>query len=186
MDSIKACLAAGADVFSSDNCKCLCAPDGCLASSVFNLSFESYMWLQNTPDSVWTFEWLSLVEDYRGHEASKRTLLSFFRRVKSDEIGISHVCCHRGRGTNPKHSFYDEPRALLEEDMNGILAEEIDLIEILEQEMGYLALESFDDLRSEWMLLLKERYENHIENIQEKRNKQTCMKRTKRVSDNMG
>jgi hypothetical protein len=97
IDSIKTCLAAGADPFVSDNCKCPCAPDGCLAVSLFDMRFHSDLF-RSMPGPVWTFEWLSLIEEYYGQESSRRMLLSFLRRVQSDKADITHVCCHRGRG----------------------------------------------------------------------------------------
>ncbi|KAL7622449.1 hypothetical protein AAE478_007954 [Parahypoxylon ruwenzoriense] len=175
MDSVLVCLEAGADVFLSDSCRCACFPHGCEISAAFRIEFNAGLFSSlSMPDPIWTLEWSSLVEEYRGAEASKRTLLSFIRRATSEdeESCVSHVCCHRGSGiTGGFWYFFDQRKALDDEDISDILVEEVDFIKNLDQKMELLASASLEQLRTTWISSLKEQYKIHLDEVERKRNK---------------
>jgi hypothetical protein len=169
IDSIKLCLARGADVFLSDSCDCPCLDgNGCHTSSAFDFGFNFDLYGSRT-GFVWAFEWLSIVEEFRGLEASKLMLLSFLRRTQSDMIGITHFCCHRGRGVRVRDYGLFRPRVLSNEDVREILDEEEEFLEILEEDMQSWKHQSLDSLRSQWMVLLKRKHKFEVTKAREKR-----------------
>lgn len=109
-------------------------------------------------DHIWTFEWLFLIEEFRGAAAAKQELLSLLRRYKCDQadFDITHICCHRARASS-RWAMPRPPRKarLPEEDEVEILEEESELIHILEQDMTQLMSMEYEDLKMQWMLLLK-------------------------------
>ncbi|KAJ5884772.1 hypothetical protein N7495_009282 [Penicillium taxi] len=166
-DSIKLCLAWNLDVFISDCCKCACSTDGCNSTAAFDIQFKPSIFT-NLPKFVWAFEWLSLVEEYRGHDAAKVILLSFLRRTLSDMLEITHTCCHRGKGIKSKFSIMCQSK-LTPEDVEEILDEEQEFIDILEKEMQGYNSKSLSVLRSEWMVLLKQSYDESLKKLEKER-----------------
>jgi hypothetical protein len=160
-DSIKMCLAWNLDVSISDYCKCACSTEGCDSTTAFDIHFTSSIF-SDLPNFVWAFEWLSLVEEYRGLDAAKLMLLSFLRRTISDMLGITHLCCHRGEGVRSRlHNIFQSD--LTPEDVEEILDEEQEFIEILDEEMQGHNSKSFDVLKSQWMIMLKQVYDESVE-----------------------
>ncbi|BCS21477.1 ankyrin repeat domain-containing protein [Aspergillus puulaauensis] len=152
MDSINVCVSGGSDIFLSDNCQCACSPGGYCVSSMFDLTFEE----SNQVAFVWGFEFLSLVEDERGLEESRKVLLSLLRATWAEKIGITHVCCN---GEVYAASYLrDEPLTVHE--VLEILDEEEELIEELNNKMCTLPSDSFENLRTKWMILLKEVFDD--------------------------
>jgi hypothetical protein len=108
------------------------------------------------------------VEEYRGHDAAKAMLLSFLRRTLSDMVEITHTCCHRGKG--PRSKLYPMFQSkLTPEDVEEILDEEQEFIEILEKEMQGYYSKSLGKLKSEWMSLLKQSYDESLEKLENQR-----------------
>ncbi|PGH17531.1 hypothetical protein AJ79_01131 [Helicocarpus griseus UAMH5409] len=178
IDSINICLAAGADVFSSDGCLCPCAPSGCLSPSAFDMCFATNVVFRVRPHVVWTIEWMSLVEEYRGEKAAKKMVLSFLRRVLSDKHDITHVCCHRGHDLILDcpfwHKRYDP---IPEEDALEIVDEENEFVNRLEEEMDRLASESYQQLKSRWSLAMKELVRRYINNTEKKHSEHDRIRR---------
>ncbi|RSL52449.1 hypothetical protein CEP54_010901 [Fusarium duplospermum] len=170
VDSIKLCLAAGADPFAADDCMCPCSPDGCHISSMFKLDFSAWSFLESIPGLMWTFEFLTLLEEYRGIEATERMLLSLIRRAQCDEphTSIAHVCCHRGHGIGRDASKVGVSR-LQSEDIGEILDEEKEFIAALEMNMKEFASFDMAKLRTEFMVHLKGKYDKHIESTKRER-----------------
>ncbi|KAJ5690387.1 hypothetical protein N7462_004779 [Penicillium macrosclerotiorum] len=159
IDSVKLILAGDTDIFIPDNCRCACSQDGCSTFSVFNLAFDMKLF-SNAPKLIWAFEWLSLVEEFRGYQTSKLVLLSFLRRTQFDLLDITHVCCHRGRGMTSKSPLeFMRPKSLQDEDIEEILDEECELIEELEKIQRLWVSSSLEALRSHWMILLKRQFD---------------------------
>ncbi|RSL90251.1 hypothetical protein CDV31_015731 [Fusarium ambrosium] len=161
IDSIKLCLSAGADPFIADNCVCPCSPDGCHLSSTFLVGLDSHCDLSIKPGRVWIFEFLTILEEYRGIEAAEKMLLSLHRRVQCDKphISMAHVCCHRGRGIECSSGIPWNPLHLQDEDIKEILDEESEFITALDMDMNRLASFGFSKLRTELMIHLKGMYE---------------------------
>jgi hypothetical protein len=172
VDGIKLCLSAGADPFAADKCICPCSPDGCHIASKLPLEFGPLSFLSGIPDPVWVFEFISLVEEYRGLRAAKRLLLSLHRRIRCDRIDISiaHVCCHRGRAIG-QMGFED--RGLEGEDIEDILDEENEFINDLDIEMRELASFTFSELLTEFISHLKVKNNTELEDT--RREKKKCM-----------
>jgi hypothetical protein len=163
IDSIKLCLHRGLDVFYADSCRCPCSMNGCHTSTAFNVNFKP-KFLRDQPDFIWAFEWLSIIEEFCGYEASKEMLLSFIRRVRFDMLKMTHICCHRGKGLGKTWNF-DHHHDFI--DIGKILEEERTMIEALEAEMQRHTSESLDTLKCEFMGILKKVYDGALENCQE-------------------
>ncbi|KAJ5809520.1 uncharacterized protein N7503_001738 [Penicillium pulvis] len=170
IDSIKLCLARGADIFLSDNCECACVSDGngCHTSSAFNLRLDSRIFC-GAPGIMWAFEWLSIVEEFEGQEASKSILLSFVRRTQADIVDIAHLCCHGGKGVNTRDWGLFGTARPSKEDAREILDDEAELFDMLEKDMQPWMQQSFKEVRSQWMNLLKEKHQKMIKEARENR-----------------
>jgi hypothetical protein len=168
IDSIKLCMAHGADILLPDNCDCPCSSDGngCHTSSAFNLQPISSIF-ERGPGFTWAFEWLSIVEEFQGHEASRRMLLSFVRRTQADIVDITHVCCHGGTGVITQDWAIFRAERPPKKDAMEILDEEEEFIEILDQDMQSWMNLSFKEIMSQWMTLLKRK---HKEAMKSKKN----------------
>lgn len=166
VETIRACLEHGADIFVGDQCQCSCAPDGCSITSAFSMSFD---WNRLTkPGPVWTLEWLSLVQEYRGPEALRKTLLQFLRRAAADDIGVTHLCCHRGHGFDPAAQWrLSETYPVPPEDAVEILEEEEELVLTLEEEVLLFASESVEQLMSRWIRSLADSHKKYLQLCQE-------------------
>ena len=182
LDSVKLCLTGDIDIFIPDRCRCTCSLRDCSASSVFNLGFESN-WFLNAPQLVWAFEWLSLVEEFRGYQTSKTLLLSFLQRTQFDLLDIKHVCCHRGLGMRPTHPFDFNWNKILEEDIDDILDDESEFIKILEKEKRLWTSSSLETLRSQWMILLKKLYDEGSVEAERKMEEQKSIQSKHSVSE---
>ncbi|KAF4972880.1 hypothetical protein FSARC_651 [Fusarium sarcochroum] len=168
VDAIRLCLRAGADPFATDDCICPCSPEGCHISSIFRLQFSSCYFFDPMPSSVWAFEFVSLLEEYCGIQAAEKLLLSLLRRIKCDQaqISIAHVCCHRGQGIGKTFSKFGH---LEGEDIKEILDEESEFIDVLDTEMERLTSFTFPMLRAEFMAILREEYNDHIQSMKAER-----------------
>jgi hypothetical protein len=162
MDSILLFLSAGVNVFASDDCRCACSPQGCNFASVFQLEFKSHaLDGRGAVPLIWTLEWSFLVEEHRDEDSARKMLLSFLRRLKCNDydFGITHVCCHRGR----PNGCVSKPSKIKDDDVSEILSEEHELIEALEAEMTALGQQSVTDLRTLWLLQLKQLHKSAIQ-----------------------
>lgn len=186
IDSIKLCLARGADIFLPDNCECACVSDGngCHTSSVFDIRLDSTIFRRN-PDIMWAFEWLSIVEEFQGQEASKSMLLSFVRRTQADILDIAHVCCHGGKGVDTGEWGLFRAARPSKEDAREIKDDEAELVEMLEKDMQPWMQPSFEEIRSQWMNLLKEKHQTMIEEASEYRARFSKSEVRKQVSGNI-
>jgi ankyrin repeat protein len=165
VDSIKLCLDRGLHISHTDSCICACSLNGCNTSSAFYVNFTN-AFRGPQPDFIWAFEWLSIVEEFCGYEESRALLLSFIRRTRFDLLNLTHFCCHRGEGLRPYSNSYSQPSP---EDVQEILNEEQEPIQILEEEMQRYNSEGLDALRSEWMILLKLKYDKAAAGAQARR-----------------
>lgn len=183
IESIRACLEHGADIFVTDECQCTCAPEGCSITSAFSINFDWPQWRR--PGMVWTLEWLSLVQEYRGTEALRKTLLQFLRRACTEDIGVTHLCCHSGRGAGHTMSLLEKRSLIPPEDALEILEEEEELVLALEEETVPFASENVDQLTSRWICFLADSHKNHLRECQNKRENLTPRRNTsdKKVSN---
>ncbi|KAJ5378673.1 hypothetical protein N7509_011792 [Penicillium cosmopolitanum] len=171
LESIKLCLHRGIDIFHTDSCRCACSINGCHTSAGFNIGFKSELLTgRSNARFIWAFEWLSIVEEFHGYEAAKKLLLSFIRRTRFDFLKITHVCCHRGKGVGRKGPGISDSQHVIE-DFQGVLDEEEDMIEILEEGMRKDARENLETLGCLWMQLLKRRCNETLGQSQEKKRK---------------
>lgn len=171
---IRCCLELGADPRHSDNCKCPCSPDGCSSSAFFANVFDDTLFTDQGPtaDIFWVFEWQSILQDFHGDVALKDFLLSFIRRIKFDELGMTHVCCHEGSGIPTECTadiFGTYPKRLDNEDVCDILEEEDEFINILDQTMRELALKPVNELQRYLLEVLKERHDQDLQRNAEER-----------------
>lgn len=141
IDRIKLCINVGADIFIVDECRCPCSSTGCQISSLFGHDLDGTI-----IRPILSMEWLTLVEEYRGIQAARETLLSLLRMTRFDEEDMTHVCCSKTRG-------------IPGEDIVEILDEEADFIKSLEEDMDKLALESFEHLSEKWMLVIQSSFD---------------------------
>ncbi|KAL4982444.1 hypothetical protein BDW68DRAFT_195352 [Aspergillus falconensis] len=171
MDSIRVCLKAGLDIFLCDSCRCSCSPEGCFLPAVFDINFAN----NDAPAFVWALEFLSLVEELRSREDSKRLLLGFLRRTYSDRVGVTHVCCHRGNSIRDR--VLCKPKEhMADRDIDEILDEEEEFIANLEKDMLPLTSETLECLRSEWILKLRERHQERLEELEKRQKQRNCAK----------
>lgn len=171
---IRCCLALGADPRHSDDCRCPCSPNGCSSSAFFPNDFDStWFTVQGaTTDIFWVFEWQSILQDFHGDMALKSFLLAFIRRIKFDELGMTHVCCHEGWGIPLEFTaalIGSYPKRLDNEDVCDILEEEDEFIAILDQTMRDLALKPVNELQRYLLEVLKERHDQHLQRNAEER-----------------
>lgn len=174
LQQIRCCLDRGADHRHSDDCKCPCSPQGCSLSTVFETNFKPKWSLYGRtpgPDILCAFEWQFILGEVHGEEAVKKFLLSFIRRIEFDELGMTHVCCHRYLGIPSGSYFETYPRPMDEEDRNDILEEEDDFIDILDQRMSELAFKTVKDLQNELLEIFKSKYDEHLQRMAEERTK---------------
>ncbi|KAL2193873.1 hypothetical protein P885DRAFT_80881 [Corynascus similis CBS 632.67] len=173
LDAVRLCLDGGVDIFEKDHCRCPCSPGGCTIFSIFSINFPSLEIPALKLGPLWSLEWVTLVEEHCGEEAARQVLPILLRRAKCDQpdIYINHVCCHRGRGIDERQVWQEQPRPLLDEDITEILDEEREFIDILEAEIDALDSNSFQCLRSRWILTLKEKYHAHVEAVNQVKGK---------------
>ncbi|EEY21442.1 predicted protein [Verticillium alfalfae VaMs.102] len=145
-------LQCGIDALSLDNCVCPCSSNGCFPSGILHWSSLYYSQPTDIPRPL--FEWLIVVLEYRGSEEAKTILLSYIRRAKHDELGLTHLCCTRFPG-NPPMDGHMPP--LPSDDVDDILTEEEELIDLMEKEMEEAKALKYDQLREIWFTQVKER-----------------------------
>lgn len=178
---IRCYLTRGADPFLADRCRCPCSPDGCSSSAIFALEFEgsSFSYIRDEVDTFWIFEWLSTLHEFHGQEAARDVLLSLIRRIKFDELGMTHVCCHRGAGipvlprSRDIRPWSNIPKAIDENDVDDILEEEDEFINILDETMHDLASHTTCGLRRELMGILKRKCDELLHRLAEDRERRT-------------
>lgn len=167
IQQIRCCLDRGADHRRSDNCKCACSPEGCSSYSIFQIEFtETWSLRGEDPDIVCAFEWQSILRETLGEEAVKEFLLSLIRRIEFDELGMTHVCCHKGSGIHSKSNLWEcnpYPKAMDDQDIGDILEEEDEFIDILDGTMRELALRPVKDLQKELLRKIKTRHDDHLQ-----------------------
>lgn len=163
---LRCCLIRGADPAPTDRCRCPCSPGGCSTSAIFALDFEgslfSYSREGEGVDIFWVFEWLSTLHEAHDQEAAKTFLLSLIRRIKFDDLDMTHVCCHRGTGI-----AVDSPKLMDENDIDDILEEEDEFVHILDHTLHNLAPLSLWSLRRELMEIMKSKYHEHLQRVAE-------------------
>lgn len=171
LQQIRCCLVRGADQRHSDDCKCPCSPEGCSSSSIFQIHFtEEWSFGDLRPEILYAFEWQSILGEVLGEQAAKEFLLSLIRRIEFDELGMTHVCCHRGVGT-PSKSYLGIrspcPKVMEERDMFDIIEEEVDFIDLLDATMRELALKTIKDLQKHLLGMIKKRHDEHLQRFAE-------------------
>lgn len=152
MDIACILLTNKADLQCGDKCRCPCSPDGCLASGVLDYSASTRRF-SSAHVPVWSLEWLSLVLEHRGISEAKTILLSFIRKAKFDELGMTHVCCNRTR--HQLWTLIFKKSVISDDDIDEILDEESDFIEILENEMTQSSTKPYETLLDEWIVQIK-------------------------------
>ncbi|KAJ0416246.1 hypothetical protein BJY00DRAFT_317017 [Aspergillus carlsbadensis] len=143
LDSIRICLSEGLDVFLSDDCRCPCSPGGCFLPAVFDIAFRDYI-MRGKPSFVWGMEFLSIMEELKGLDDSKRVLLGFL-------------------GSRIPGSDSYSRKSIAEDEIDEILDEEREFIAELEKEMLLAASKPMECLRSEWMVMLRDKYKEEYE-----------------------
>lgn len=127
-------LISGADTRIVDKCRgCACAPQGCGPGDMLfrRLIRESPFF----STSLHSILWLTTIEEYRGTEDTKQSLLVIIRLSLFNELGITHICCEgfhtkRTNRTLCEHKRYskllDERMALFKRhsytEIKGILS----------------------------------------------------------------
>ncbi|KAJ5632963.1 hypothetical protein N7490_009302 [Penicillium lividum] len=107
---------------------------------MFCLQFDTYTIL-GPPGFVWALEWLTIVEEFRGHKLTSST---------------SHIPAATEGKAKPTKTKAME-----------ILDEEDELFEILEEDIQLLTNKSLLDLKSQWITLLKRKYDEAIKKQKE-------------------
>lgn len=154
--TLRLLLSKGADPFRADSCKCPCEPSGCSSGSVFGLDYSEFAPLSNV---IALFEWLSLISEFYGQQKATMILLTVIRRLKFDELDMTHVCCHSGRGKKP----LCKKGKITEENRDEILEEEDEFVQLLNKDMETLSSKSFVELQRIYIRLLQARYQRqHI------------------------
>jgi ankyrin repeat protein len=159
MDVARMLLVNGADVLCEDGCRCPCSPNGCLPSVALKYSISQDFFSASVP--VWSLEWLNLLLEHRSPSDAKRNLLSFIRKAKFDEMGMTHVCC--GRYTGWFSSEFLQKPPISDENIDEILDEESEFIKILENEMSLSTAKGYETLLDDWMLQIKASLETSCE-----------------------
>lgn len=159
MDVARMLLANGADVLCEDGCRCPCSPNGCLPSALLKYSISQDFCSARVP--VWSLEWLNLLLEHRSPSDAKRILLSFIRKAKFDEMGMTHVCCSRYTDWSSSRLLHKTP--ISNEDIGEILDEESEFIKILENEMALSTGKGYETLLDDWMLQIKASLETSCE-----------------------
>jgi hypothetical protein len=160
LDSIRICLSGGLDVCSSDDCRCPCSPGGCFLPAAFDIASRNYI-IPRQPSFVWGMEFLSIVEELKGLDDSKRVLLGFLRKSHFEKIDITHVCCCKGSRIPGSDSH--SRKSMAEDDIDEIMDEEREFIAELETEMLLAASKPMGCLLSEWMVMLRDKYKEEYE-----------------------
>ncbi|KAF4340918.1 ankyrin repeat-containing protein [Fusarium beomiforme] len=150
METLRVLLENNANVLTRDTCRCPCSPQGCLPAA--GLQHETYPDIGRTCVPVWSLEWLSLVLEHRGESEAKTNLLSFIRRAKHAEMGMTHVCCRREQG-HLRQIVRGKP--IPDEDIDEIIDEESEFIEDLEREMDQSSRKGYNALLDDWIVQIK-------------------------------
>jgi ankyrin repeat protein len=177
IDVARMLLVNGADVLCEDGCRCPCSPNGCLPSVALKYSISQDFFSARVP--VWSLEWLNLLLEHRSQSDAKRNLLSFIRKAKFDEMGMTHVCC--GRYTGCFSSEFLQKHPMSNEDIDEILDEESEFIEILENEMNLSTAKGYETLLDDWILQIKASLETSCEKAIEHSRKFRCREGPKQV-----
>ncbi|KAI7759836.1 hypothetical protein LZL87_009159 [Fusarium oxysporum] len=149
LETLRILLENDSDVLTRDACRCPCSPQGCLPTATLQHNSQG-LWRKCVP--LWSLEWLSLISEHRGESEAKITLLSFIRRAKHGEMGMTHVCCQREQS----YLFLNfSDKALPDEDIDEIIDEECAFIEDLESEMDQSARKEYNALLNDWIVQIK-------------------------------
>jgi hypothetical protein len=103
---------------------------------------------------MWSLEWLTLILKYRNVTEARVIVLSFIRRAKFDELGMTHVCCSRHRGHFSPRNFRGQA-PIPDEDIDAILEEEFEFIDMLQEEMALSSAKPYEELLDEWIQHIK-------------------------------
>ncbi|KAI9148301.1 heterokaryon incompatibility protein-domain-containing protein [Paramyrothecium foliicola] len=105
---------------------------------------------------IWSFEWCTMLWERRGIDEAKQAILSFIRRWKHGELGMTHVCCTRQyEGLRPTFVL-DPPSNLPQDDIEEILEEESTFNQILDEEMQQISRNSYASLLEIRLLQIKQ------------------------------
>lgn len=149
MDIVRILLDNGANVLERDECRCPCSPGGCL-TAVPPSSSASLSWPKRY-FSIWELEWLNLLSEHRGADVAKEVLVSFMRKAKHSEMGMTHVCCR----SNEDPPIWASAKKISDEDIDEIVDEESEFADILEAEMSHSCEKEYDVLLRDWVSLMK-------------------------------
>lgn len=149
-DTFETMVSKGADLLCPDDCRCSCSTQGCSPAAIL-----SETWDFSETLALPYLEWILLILEIQGLEKAQETTLTLFRKVKHESLGMTHVCCQRGSSWGLSHRM-DNPR-LPEGDIEEILAEESELIQILEQYVDEISKRDHEVLLRELFVHLKEK-----------------------------
>jgi hypothetical protein len=162
---IEILLRAGARPESRDFCHCPCSPEGCTPAIVLAAYFcHPYETLFSRQSIRNTVEWLCIIEERKDMEIMKSQLISFIRRARYDEMGLTHVCCSGdGRGHwGLWNHFMSTAYHLSEEDKATIMWEQSDHTRQLESQIALLKTKSYTELRGVWLQQLRQSHNHYL------------------------
>ena len=142
-------ISRGADTAHKDRCRCPCAPNGCLPAG----GLEATGSIPDTDERfrlpLFSIECLHIAEELGVPGSPRKMLMSFIRRAKHEELGMTHVCCSRRREYDDLgRRTHCDP--MDDNDIDEILEEEAEFIEILDQEMGEISEKGYEELMAYW------------------------------------
>ncbi|KAH7118575.1 hypothetical protein B0J13DRAFT_458317 [Dactylonectria estremocensis] len=158
LESVPTFLQLGADATHRDRCRCSCDPQGCKPTAAFDVTGWFFADSPEFAPPLFALEFIHSLREHEGISVSKLVLLSFIRRVKHHEMGMTHVCCHR----NLRRGIYSCDEPLNDEDADDILEEESDFVEILDHEMNQLAHQGYGHLMQQWFLQIDHLRKVHL------------------------
>ncbi|KAL3294526.1 Ankyrin repeat-containing protein [Colletotrichum asianum] len=152
MDVVRVLLAADANVLVRDRCRCPCSPTGCLTATPkegrrgrFGRGFQF---------SIWSLEWLILVQQHRGVEVAREVVLSFIREETHKDLDMTHVCCELELDESPLRFIFKSKTS--EDDIVEIMDEEQEFTDILNSDIDHRDEEEYEALLNYWFTLLRD------------------------------
>ncbi|KAJ0374685.1 hypothetical protein COL26b_007154 [Colletotrichum chrysophilum] len=152
MDVVRVLLAADANVLVRDRCRCPCSPTGCLTATPkegrrdrFGRGFQF---------SIWSLEWLILIQQYRGVEVARDVVLSFIREETHKDLDMTHVCCELELDESPLRFIFKSKKS--EDDIVEIMDEEQEFTDILNSDIDHRDQEKYEALLNYWFTLLRD------------------------------
>lgn len=108
-----------------------------------------------------------MVEERGVPEASREMLLSFIRRAKHEEMGMTHVCCNRQSRYLTAYKRFKHTDEVLEPmeniDIDEILEEEAEFIDMLDDEMREVSDKGYGELVEYWFYQIHKALERYAD-----------------------